>query len=400
MIFVDKPFVSDFFKKTIADNEYPVVLTDMAKALGFGDSRNGIDEASAVKEILGSNNLRLYSTSENAIGWIAEHLSATRLPGDIELFKDKARFRSLIKPLFPDFYFQEVSMEALENLSAEDLPMPFIIKPTTGFFSMGVYKVSALEEWRQVKRALRAEIRSVAALYPKEVLDTTMVIIEQCIEGEEFAVDAYYDADGNPVIVGIYQHIFSSAEDVSDRVYMTSKDIVEANLDPFAKFLKDIGNLAKVKNFPVHVEIRRDHSGSIVPIEINPMRFGGWCSTADMTYLAYGFNPYACYLSQKRPNWKEALENQNGKLYSIVVLDNSTGLDAQDIDAFDYERLLSRFEHPLELRKIDYKEYPVFGFLFAETSQANFGELERILRSDLKEFISTRVRSETMGGLS
>jgi hypothetical protein len=392
MIFVDKPFVSDFFKKTIADNEYPVVLTDMAKALGFGDSRNEIDEASAVKEILGSNNLRLYSTSENAIGWIAEHLSATRLPGDIELFKDKARFRSLIKPLFPDFYFQEVSMEALENLSAEDLPMPFIIKPTTGFFSMGVYKVSALEEWRQVKRALRAEIRSVAALYPKEVLDTTMVIIEQCIEGEEFAVDAYYDADGNPVIVGIYQHIFSSAEDVSDRVYMTSKDIVEANLDPFAKFLKDIGNLAKVKNFPVHVEIRRDHSGSIVPIEINPMRFGGWCSTADMTYLAYGFNPYACYLSQKRPNWKEALENQNGKLYSIVVLDNSTGLDAQDIDAFDYERLLSRFEHPLELRKIDYKEYPVFGFLFAETSQANFGELERILRSDLKEFISTRVQ--------
>jgi len=392
MIFVDKPFVSDFFKKTIADNEYPVVLTDMAKALGFGDSRNGIDEASAVKEILGSNNLRLYSTSENAIGWIAEHLSATRLPGDIELFKDKARFRSLIKPLFPDFYFQEVSMEALENLSAEDLPMPFIIKPTTGFFSMGVYKVSALEEWRQVKRALRAEIRSVAALYPKEVLDTTMVIIEQCIEGEEFAVDAYYDADGNPVIVGIYQHIFSSAEDVSDRVYMTSKDIVEANLDPFAKFLKDIGNLAKVKNFPVHVEIRRDHSGAIVPIEINPMRFGGWCSTADMTYLAYGFNPYACYLSQKRPNWKEALENQNGKLYSIVVLDNSTGVDARDIDAFDYERLLSRFEHPLELRKIDYKEYPVFGFLFAETSQSNVGELERILRSDLKEFISTRVQ--------
>ena len=392
MIFVDKPFVSDFFKKTIADNEYPVVLTDMAKALGFGDSRNGIDEASAVKEILGSNNLRLYSTSENAIGWIADHLSATRLPGDIELFKDKARFRSLIKPLFPDFYFQEVSMEALENLSAEDLPMPFIIKPTTGFFSMGVYKVSALEEWRQVKRALRAEIRSVAALYPKEVLDTTMVIIEQCIEGEEFAVDAYYDADGNPVIVGIYQHIFSSAEDVSDRVYMTSKDIVEANLDPFAKFLKDIGNLAKVKNFPVHVEIRRDHSGAIVPIEINPMRFGGWCSTADMTYLAYGFNPYACYLSQKRPNWKEALENQNGKLYSIVVLDNSTGVDARDIDAFDYERLLSRFEHPLELRKIDYKEYPVFGFLFAETSQSNVGELERILRSDLKEFISTRVQ--------
>lgn len=61
--------------------------------------------------------------------------------------------------------------------------MPFIIKPTTGFFSMGVYKVSAIEKWQQVKKALRDETSSVEALYPKEILDTTMFIIEQCVEG-------------------------------------------------------------------------------------------------------------------------------------------------------------------------------------------------------------------------
>lgn len=388
MIFVDKPFVSDFLKKTIADNGFPVVLTDVAKALGFGGSKNSIDEASAVKQILGSHNPRLYATSENAIGWIARHLSATGLPEKIDLFKDKARFRSLIKPLFPDFYFQEVPLETLDDLSGEDLPMPFIIKPTTGFFSMGVYKVSAIEEWQPVKMALHAEISRVKALYPKEVLDTTTFIVEQCVEGDEFAVDAYYDADGIPVILGIFKHIFSSGEDVSDRVYMTSKDIVEANLGPFTGFLRDIGALAGVKNFPVHVEIRRDDAGTIVPIEINPMRFGGWCSTADMTCLAYGFNPYVYYFSQKRPAWDELLKDKGGKLYSIIVLDNSTGVDAGHIDAFDYERLLSGFERPLELRKMDYRAYPVFGFLFAETSPANFGELERILTSDLNEFIT------------
>jgi hypothetical protein len=43
---------------------------------------------------------------------------------------------------------------------------------------------------------------------------------------------------------------------------------------------------------------------------------------------------------------------------------------------------------PLELRKINYKEYPVFGFLFTKTRKENLVELERILRSDLREFIS------------
>ena len=389
MIFVDKPFVSEFLRKTISDNGFPVVLTDMAKALGFGGVRSGVDEERAAKTIVSQKNPLLYSTSENAIGWMAKYLADTDLPEKIDLFKDKARFRSLIRPLFPDFFFQEVSFSTLDDFRVEDLPLPFIIKPTAGFFSMGVHKVSAAKEWPQVKRALHAEIDGVKSLYPTEVLDTTKFIIEQCVEGEEFAVDAYFDAHGDPVIMGVFQHIFSSAEDVSDRVYMTSKKIVETNLDPFYGFLKAVGNLAQVRNFPVHVEIRRNHDGTVVPIEINPMRFGGWCSTADMTALAYGFNPYVYFFSKRKPDWKALLENIGEKLYSIVVLDNSTGIESRQIDAFNYDRLLSVFENPLELRKIDYREYPVFGFLFAETSPDNFRELERILKSDLKEFITT-----------
>jgi len=120
-------------------------------------------------------------------------------------------------------------------------------------------------------------------------------------KGEEFAVDAYFDAAGDPVILNIHKQIFSSSEDVSDRVYISSKKIIESNIDQFYVFLKEIGTLSGVRNFPVHAEIRRDRSGSVLPIEINPMRFGGWCSTADAAHLAYGFNPYVLYFSQKRP---------------------------------------------------------------------------------------------------
>jgi len=127
---------------------------------------------------------------------------------------------------------------------------------------------------------------------------------------------------------------------------------------------------------------------SKLPIEVNPMRFGGWCTTADVSFMAYGLNPYLYYYSQEKPNWPEILKGKEGKLYSIVVLDNSTGINTGEITSFDYEKLLSRFEKPMELRKVDYKKHPVFGFLFTETREEDFIELENILHSDLTEFVS------------
>jgi hypothetical protein len=388
MILVDKPFVSDFLKATIEENGFPVVKTDSAIQLGFGSASNVLDEDDAVEKVKSVENFSLYTTSENAIGWIAENLSFDDLPQKIDLFKDKVKFRTLIKPLYPDFYYTEIPWGDLDELSVENLPTPFIIKPSVGFFSMGVYKVTGPEKWEKIKEAIKSEVLSAKGLYPKEVLNTTSFIIEQCIEGEEFAFDAYFNANGEPVILNIYKHLFSSSDDVSDRVYITSKEIIENNLEQFSEFLQEIGKLSDVRNFPVHVELRRDQAGLVLPIEINPMRFGGWCTTADMTYFAYGFNPYVLFFSQGRPDWVRALNSKEGKLYSIIVLDNTTGIAGDLIAEFDYDLLLSQFENPLDLRKINYKEYPVFGFLFTETTEDNFSELASILKSDLKEFIT------------
>ncbi|MCK5661967.1 MAG: ATP-grasp domain-containing protein, partial [Thiotrichaceae bacterium] len=164
--------------------------------------------------------------------------------------------------------------------------------------------------------------------------------------------------------------------------------IINDNLQQFTDFITELGALSCRKNFPVHIELRRDSKGKLLPIEVNPMRFGGWCTTADVTYLAYGFNPYQYYYSQLKPDWTDLLKDKEGKLFSIIVLDNSSGIDEEKILSFDYEKLQSFVENPLELRKIDYKKYPVFGFLFTETRENNFSELENILNSNLQEFIT------------
>jgi len=390
MFFVDEPYVSDFFKKTVKDNAIPVVDTETAKTLDLYPGTKLISENEAIEIARTADNPAIYTISENSIGWISKHLAFSDLPGKIELFKDKLKFRELTKSIFPGFFFKQVLAEDLEKIEFSELPLPFIIKPTVGFFSMGVYKVSSFEQWQNTIDLLHAEIDQIKDLYPEAVLNTHSFIIEQLINGEEYAFDAYFNSAGEPVVLSILKHVFSSDSDVSDRIYITSKKIIENNLDEFTDFARKIGALANVKNFPVHIELRRDKDGTLLPIEVNPMRFGGWCTTADVSFMAYGLNPYLYYYSQKKPDWPEILKGKEGKLFSIVVLNNSTGIHAGEISSFDYEKLLSRFEKPMELRKVDYKKFPLFGFLFTETREENFVELENILHSDLTEYVSTK----------
>jgi hypothetical protein len=174
---------------------------------------------------------------------------------------------------------------------------------------------------------------------------------------------------------------------VSDRVYFTSKQILARYLDEFTTFATRVGQQLGVKNFPVHMELRRNN-GIILPIEVNPMRFGGWCSTADSTAKAFDFNPYVSYYTRNAPDWDTILTHKDDTVHSIVVLDNSTGIDSDKIIAFDYAALENAFERPLEVRRTDFKHYNVFGFLFSATRADNMAELEHILSSDLREFVT------------
>ena len=390
MFFVDKPYLSDFLKKTIRDHAIPIVDTVQSREMGLLPGTLLVSEAEAIERMQAPDAPPIYTTSENALGWIAAHLASGDLPEKVELFKDKAKFRRLLQPLFPDFYFKEIRIEDAAKLPVGDLPFPLIIKPAVGFMSLGVRRAFNPAEWVGAVDSIEQEIQRIKGLYPEHVVGTQSFIIEACMPGEEFAVDAYFDADGNPVVLGILQHLFSSEADLSDRVYVSSKEIMEQYLDEFTGFIGKLGRLAGVKNFAVHVELRRDAMGTLFPIEVNPMRFGGWCTTADLSFYAYGLNPYLCYYAQDKPDWPALLEGKEGKLFSLVVLENSTGISGDRIQAFDYEKVCSMLENPLELRKIDVNEYPVFGFLFAETRAGRERELENVLNLDLNEFVSMK----------
>lgn len=388
MFILDPPFVSEYLKETVAKNDIPVLKTPYTQSLGLNNSVKFITVEEAIQSLSEKENPPVYSNSENAIEWISRRLPDTKLNDQLNLFKDKIRFRELLEALHPNFYFKGIPFDELDTIDTRSIQKPFIIKPAVGFFSLGVYKVFHDSEWENIKKQIQLEVQTIKRVYPTKVLDTSMFIIEQNIEGDEYAFDAYFNDKGEAVILSLLKHLYAHDGDVSDRVYISSKKIFENNQQSFEEYLQKIGDLAGLKNFPLHVEVRVDDMGMIKPIEVNPMRFGGWCTTADMTSMAFGSNPYLAFHNQLKPDWEKILRDKDGLIYSNIVLTNASGYDVHNIKSFDYSKLKSRFRKVLELRQANYRDYLMFGFIFAETLEKNAAELDWILKDDLREFIT------------
>ncbi len=386
MFILEEPFVSDLLVATIGELRLPVLRTPIAQRRLPAQHAGLLCDDVAFSIAACRPGAQVYSNSENAIGWIAEHLSESDLPRKIELFKDKIAFRDLVADLYPDYRYAGVPWKELRAFDPARLRAPFIVKPAVGFFSLGVHVVESAAAWPAVVELIEREVRTLGHLYPEQVLDMDHFVIEEVIEGEEFAVDAYYDAAGAPVLVNVYAHLFESADDVSDRVYLTNAETVARLGPPALEFLTEIGRRADLADFPVHTELRIDAAGRVAPIEVNPMRFGGWCAT-DLAHFAYGVNPYSCYLRGEHPDWQRIAEETAGRTTALIVSDLPSSVDLTTIASVDYEAFAARFSRVLELRPTDFNRYPVFAFTFVEMPSGDLSELHAVLGADLREHL-------------
>ena len=382
MIILEKPYVSAPLVAYLEEKQIPVLHNDMAETLKQqGHHLNLLDDKQFVEKYQQYG--QLYAVSENALVWLYAQLPESELVKKVKILKDKAAFRRICQQIYPDFYYKEVEMKQLRSLNPEDLPLPLVLKPSVGFLSVGVYIVRSKEEWQAALDDIDANFARQCAVFPETVVRSEMFVLEQFIEGEEYAVDAYFDAEGKPNIINIFHHIFKSETDVSDRLYCMSKQIFEANYPAFNQFCIDLNGVLGLKNFPMHVEFRVDkHTGRAIPIEVNPLRFAGMCLN-DLTRHTCHLLPVQAYLEGTHPDYATMWNGIENDVFSFVVLDKPYDTNR----ALDFERIKRHFHGVLETRDIMNPAMSIWGFLFTQTAPEHKAELDEILHSSLEEFM-------------
>ena len=385
MVILDKPYISELMLKYLSDNDIPVLNNDFARECSTRYKLNLMNDEKFKQEFLKTG--KLYTTSENALEWIYANLPEHDIVKKIQLLKDKAAFRQKLQPLYPEFFYKELSSEDLAAYKDKEIKYPLVLKPAVGFLSLGVYTIYTKDDFDEAIAEIQKNEQKWSENFPAAVIKKSCYILEEYIPGKEYAVDFYYDEAGNPVILNIFTHKFASCSDVSDRVYYTSKEIIEQYKLAFEEFFQKANMYLGLKDFPVHAEIRM-HNGRVYPIEFNPMRFAGLSST-DVAYYAYGIITVDYFLHNKKPDFANILANKGNLLYSLILLDKAD----KNIPcrAFDYEKICQSFKKVLALRKIDNPALDVFGFVFAETAMNDEQELDYILKSDLREFYKEAV---------
>jgi hypothetical protein len=385
MIILEKPYVSDFLQQTVVRLQVPVLSTDFSRSLARAGGMNLVESDDFFAALRAAENPLLYSNSENSVELLNRSGPDLTVTGNVNYFKDKSKLREIFSKLNPDVWYRTCTLKEVEELDVSTLQLPFVIKPVRGFASIGIHSVHHASEWQAALDGIRKEVVLMQRVFPDEVVSLNDFLIEKCIEGTEIAIDAYFNGSGEPVILNILEHLFRSRSDMSDRLYMTSAEIVRKYHDPIIRYLGVIAGLRDLRNFPFHLEMRQGPGGGFVPIEINPMRFMGFC-VADVEYYFYGINPYEYYFLQKKPDWNAILATRGDSLYGMFGIDIPKHLDKSGI-RFNYDRFIAHFSNVLHHVKMDYTKLPVAIYLFAEVPRAQFSEFEEILYSDLSEFI-------------
>src|SRR5262249_44395825 len=154
-----------------------------------------------------------------------------------------------------------------------------------------------------VVAAVEQELESNLKFFSTSVLSPGEFFVEEYIEGEEYAVDMFYNEIGEPVIVNIYHHPIPQKFEYLHALYYTSADVFTLLHDRAVEFFRQFNESLGARAFPIHGEFKFDGK-RLVPIELNPIRFGGF-GLADLTYHAFGFNHFEHFFRDKQPNWQD-----------------------------------------------------------------------------------------------
>ena len=386
MYIIEKPYVSEYMISSIINHDWVVLDNETIEYCGLEeDVLNLWSSEKATEYYLKQEFPLILSNSENAISWVVENLPKSNLTQYIKTFKDKILFRETFKDMYPDFNFTSLEYLDINYVEKEGYTYPLALKPSVGYLNFGVRLINEVEEWEPNVKRLHKEIATNKSKYNENVVNSTIIMIEEVIKGTDFSVDAYYDRNGEPMIFNIFKRLYREDDQINEKLYVTNATIIMEHLQEFTSLLEEIGKKLKIKNFPLNLELRINEAGKIVPLEVNPLRFANWC-ISDIAQYAWGFNIYEYFESQKHPDWSTILQNAKPLTYYASLVDIPKGFPKSSVRDFNFNGYLDNFSNVFEVRRVNFKANPLFGVVFGSTSDDD--EIEMILSKEQGAFIT------------
>ncbi|MET3292711.1 UNVERIFIED_CONTAM: hypothetical protein ABID98_005408 [Brevibacillus sp. OAP136] len=382
MMILDKPYVSQLLSQTLINLNIPAVKSGEIR-IPLDKSITFLTEQEVIEQ-LRDPNVAILCNSEYSVASIYPYLKETSIIKLIDLFKNKVRFRQQLQKLFPSFFFRECTYEEIFSLPVESLTFPLVIKPARGFRSVGVYLVEGPAEWKTMLAQLQQDMRAAKEIYPEAVVSANSFILEEWIQGEEYAIDAYYNEAGEPVVLNVFKRMFAHEADTSDRIYYTGKSVLTEALDKVEVFMRSMGEELPLKNFPMHFEVRISKNGQLIPIEVNPLRFAGLCTT-DLGAHACGVNVYEYFFEQKKPDWPAIIKSMDDSIFSFLCAELPLSIEGKSIESVHDRKFEKNFSNLLDYRLIPYEEYPTFSVVFYQSPSLK--ENEHLLQLDLEQYL-------------
>lgn len=331
------------------------------------------------KDLRFSPDDKLCITSEAVMDEVVGRLEDTARRNGIGKMKDKTAFRQLVQSIYPDFFFRQIAAKELPNLQL-DSQRKYVVKPVKGCFGSGVRVIEGNADLKKLAAEIDLELQRNSLLFSDRVLSTNELIIEEYIEGEEYAVDMFYDSDGQPVITNIYHHPMPGNPAYLHMLYYTSHEVFNKLYDHAMSFFQQLNKLLNVSRLPIHSEFRlRD--GELIPIELNSLRFGGMGLT-NLGYYTLGINAYQCLIKDEGPDWQRLWEKNREKAFGFFIAYNGADIDVNTHkpDWPNFRHIFSKIVHEVPF---DYQKQLAFGILYIEESQK---KIMALLDTEFNEF--------------
>ncbi|MEX0329787.1 MAG: ATP-grasp domain-containing protein [Puniceicoccaceae bacterium] len=276
--------------------------------------------------------------------------------------KDKVAFREALAALFPSFWFNQVGISELPRQKL-DPEKSYVIKPVKGCFGSGVRVIQGDADLGKLGEEISIELKKNSSVFSDSVLSSADMIIEECVEGEEYAVDMFYNQEGKPVITNIYYHPMPRNPAYLHMIYCTSSDIFSTIYPKAVRFFERFQQIVPVTNIPIHAEFRLQND-QLVPVEMNSLRFGGMGLT-NLSYYGFGSNAYQFFIDDTEPDWSEIWRKRPETTYAFFIAYNgvNTNPTTHQPDWDSFRRIFTNIIHEVSF---DYQKQLAFGVLYIE----------------------------------